>query len=202
MNSVRVGLTGGIGSGKTTVARQLGDRGAYVIEADAIARDVVAAGTSGLASIVSEFGPGILTAEGDLNRAGLAGIVFSDPAKLARLDAITHPLISARTAGMFASAPPGSVIVHDVALLTELGLAGGYDFVIVVDSPDELRVSRLVDRGVDEQDARRRIAAQASREQRLAVADAVIDNSGDREHLREQVDALWPTLASRLRAKT
>ena len=189
-----VGLTGGIGAGKTTVADLLARRGAFVVQADEVAREVVARGSTGLDQLVAAFGGEILSADGSLNRQRLADLAFADEQQRNRLNSITHPLITARTVELFASAPPAAILVHDVALLTELGLAGGYDRVIVVDCPDEIRVARLLDRGLTEADARARIAAQASREQRLAVADIVIDNSGDEIDLEQQVELAWAGL--------
>lgn len=186
-----VGLTGGIGSGKSTVARMLAERGAFVVDADDVARVVVAPGASGLAGIVAEFGPEVLAADGSLNRAALAGMVFADDDRRARLNAILHPLIARRTAELMASAPSDAVRVHDVPLLAELGLAANYDLVIVVDAPDEIRLARLRERGIEEGDARARMASQAGRDQRLAIADIVIDNSGDAEYLVGQVDRAW-----------
>lgn len=191
MGNVRVGLTGGIGSGKSTVAQLLAARGAYVIDADAISREVVAPGTPGLAALADVFGSGIIQADGSLDRAGLAAVAFADAASRQRLDAITHPLIRERTLQLYAEAPDGAVIVHDVALLTELNMADAYDLVVVVDCPDDVRVRRLLGRGLTERDARARMAAQATREQRLAIADEVIDNSGSLAELEEQVDRVW-----------
>jgi len=186
-----VGLTGGIGSGKSTVARLLADRGAFVVDADEVAREVVAPGTPGLARVVAEFGPGVVAADGSLDRAELARTAFSNENQRARLNAILHPLIARRTAELMASAPLDTVRVHDVPLLTELGLANQYDLVIVVDAPDEVRLARLRDRGVAEDDARARMAAQSSRDQRRAIADIVIDNSGNLEDLAGQVERAW-----------
>lgn len=191
-----VGLTGGIGSGKSTVSALLAARGAYIVDADSIAREVVAAGTPGLAALVEEFGPRVVAPGGGLDRGALADIAFVDPAKRTRLNEITHPLIFARTAELFAAAPADAIVVHDVALLTELGLAAAYRMVIVVDCPDELRVARLVARGLAEHDAWRRIDAQASREDRLAIADVVLENDSDFAALERQVDDLWPHLAT------
>lgn len=191
----RIGLTGGIGSGKSTVAQMLADLGAHVIDADAIAREVVAVDSPGLAALVDEFGPGILQPDGSLHRTALAEIVFADPAALAALNAITHPRISARTAELIEELPEDAIMVHDVALLAELGLQDAYDLVIVVDAPDDLRVSRLVQRGLTADDARARIAAQAPRETRLAAADILIDNSGTLADLTEQVRSVWPAVA-------
>lgn len=186
-----VGLTGGIGSGKSTVARLLADRGAFVVDADEVAREVVGLGTPGLARVAAEFGRGVLATDGSLDRVALARTAFSDEAQRARLNAILHPLIARRTAELMASAPPNAVRVHDVPLLTELGLADQYDLVIVVDAPDDVRLARLRDRGVAEDDARARMAAQASPDQRRAIADIMIDNSGNLEYLESQVERAW-----------
>lgn len=191
----RIGLTGGIGSGKSTVAELLAERGAHIVDADLIAREVVAPGTPGLAELVDTFGPDILLPDGSLDRTGLAAIVFNDPHARGRLNAITHPRISARTAETIATLPDDAIMVHDMPLLVELDLARNYDAVVVVDAPEELRVRRLVERGLSDADARARIAAQASREARLAVADVVIDNSGSLESLTAQVRRAWPTLS-------
>jgi len=193
----RIGLTGGIGSGKSTVSAMLADLGAHVIDADAIAREVVAPGTEGRAELVETFGTRILNPDGSLDRQTLAGIVFADPQARESLNAITHPRIAARTAELLAEIPDDAIMVHDVPLLVEVGLQSAYDVVLVVDAPDELRVQRLVDRGLSQADARARIASQAPRELRLAVADVVIDNSGTLEDLREQVLKAWPTLSGR-----
>lgn len=194
----RIGLTGGIGSGKSTVAQLFAQLGAHIIDADAVARDIVAPGTEGLHALVEEFGPGILSPDGTLDRAALAQVVFADDSARAQLNAITHPRIAARTAELMAQLPEDAVVIHDVPLLAELGLQGAYQLVVVVDAPDEIRVERLVDRGLDEADARARIAAQASRDDRLAIADVVIDNSGDLASLTEQVQKAWPRVAGRL----
>ncbi|WP_116452920.1 dephospho-CoA kinase [Blastococcus litoris] len=188
---LRIGLTGGIGSGKSTVAGLLAARGAVVVDADRIAREVVEPGTPGLAQVVEAFGDGVLTADGALDRAALAAVVFSDPAARARLDGIVHPLVRARTAELVAAAPEGAVLVNDVPLLVETGQAGSYDLVLVVEADPEIRVRRLVGRGMSEEDARARIAAQASDEQRRAVADVVLDNSGSSEQLAGQVAGFW-----------
>jgi len=193
----RIGLTGGIGSGKSTVARLFQALGAHVIDADAVAREVVAPGSDGLAALVEAFGAGILTADGSLDRAALAQFVFSDPTAREQLNAITHPRIAVRTAELIAQLPTDAVLVHDVPLLAELRLQGNYDIVVVVDAPDEQRVHRLVERGLSEPDARARIRAQSTREQRLAVADVVIDNSGSLADLTEQVQKVWPRLSGR-----
>jgi dephospho-CoA kinase len=193
---VRIALTGGIGSGKSSVARLLADHGAVIVDADAIAREIVEPGQPALAEIVEAFGPDMVTTDGALDRQRLASIVFGDADALARLNAITHPRIAQRSAELLSAAPEDAVVVYDMPLLVEQGANAllAWDHIVVVDCPDELRLERLVARGVNADDARRRMGAQVSREDRLAVADAVIDNSGDVRHLHEQVDALWTQL--------
>ncbi len=191
----RIGLTGGIGSGKSTVAAMFADLGAHVIDADALAREVVEPGTPGLAALVEAFGRDILQPDGTLDRAALATIVFERPQARQTLNGITHPLIGARTAELIAGLPEDSVLVHDVPLLVELGMQDAYDLVVVVDAPDEVRLARLVARGIPQADARARMASQATRAQRLAVADIVLDNGGDLDHLSRQVRSAWPTVA-------
>lgn len=188
---LRIGLTGGIGSGKSTVSALLAAKGAVIVDADRIAREVVERGTPGLAAVVEEFGPEVLTAEGDLDRPALAAVVFADPAARRRLDGVVHPLVRARAAEVAAAAPDGAVVVHDVPLLVETGQAGSYDLVLVVRAEPETRVARLVRRGLTEDDARARIAAQATDEQRAAVADVVLDNDGTESELAAQVDRFW-----------
>jgi dephospho-CoA kinase len=199
---LRVGLTGGIGSGKSTVAALLSRRGAVVVDADRIAREVVGPGTRGLAAVVGAFGKGVLAADGSLDRPALAAVVFADPEARARLDGIVHPLVRRRAGELIAALPDHAVVVNDVPLLVETGQAGSYDLVIVVETDPETRVARLVERGLTEQDARARIAAQATDDQRRAVADVVLDNRGTPEELAAQVDRLWadriaPALAPR-----
>ncbi len=194
---LKVGLTGGIGSGKSAVSARLSALGAVVIDADVLAREVVAPGTQGLAAVVTEFGPGVLDADGGLDRRALGRLVFSDPARLAALNAVVHPLVAARSAELLAAAPPGSVVVNDVPLLVENGLAPGYDLVVVVDTPVEVALERLVrSRGMPREDARARVAAQATREQRLAAADVVLDNGGSLADLQGQIGPLWHRLLS------
>ena len=188
---LRIGLTGGIGSGKSTVARLLAARGARVIDADVLAREAVAPGTPGLAAIAEAFGDGVLTAGGELDRPALAAVVFGDPDARSRLDGIVHPLVRARAAELIAALPPDAVVVQDIPLLVETGQAGSFDLVLVVEADVATRVARLVDRGLTEADARARIAAQASDEQRRAVADVLLDNSGTPEELAAQVDRFW-----------
>jgi dephospho-CoA kinase len=188
---LRIGLTGGIGSGKSTVAGLLAERGAVIVDADRIAREVVAPGTPGLAAVVEAFGAGILAPDGSLDRPALAAVVFRDPAARARLDGIVHPLVRERSVQLTAAAPPDAVLVNDVPLLVETGQAASYDLVLVVEADLATRLSRLVDRGLPEEDARARIDAQATDEQRRAVADVVLDNSGTRDELAAQVDRFW-----------
>lgn len=172
-----VGLTGGTGSGKSTLAQAFAECGGLIIDADALAREVVAPGTPGLAQIAERFGPEMLDEAGALRRTALAGRVFSDAGELHALEAITHPLIEARTAELVAQAPAGSIVVHDMPLIVERGNAADYHLVIVVDAPSEQRVERLVRRGLTAEDARRRIAVQATTEQRRRVSDIWIDNT-------------------------
>jgi dephospho-CoA kinase len=190
---MRIALTGGIGSGKSTVARMLAERGAVIVDADAIAREIVEPGQPALVEIRAAFGDGIIAADGRLDRARLAAIVFSDSEALARLNAITHPRIAERSAELLAAAPAESVVVYDMPLLVEQGdeALRGWDAIVVVDCPDDLRLDRLIARGLAPEDAERRLRAQASREERLAAADVVVDNSGDLAGLDAAVDGLW-----------
>lgn len=198
---LKVGLTGGIGAGKSEVSRMLAGYGAVLIDADRIAREVVEPGTPGLDAVVGEFGTGILTPEGTLDRPKLGSVVFSDGERLAALNAIVHPLVGARSAELERAAGDDSVVVHDVPLLTENSLAPLYDLVIVVDAAPETQLDRLVRlRGMTEQEARARMAAQATREQRRAVADLVIDNDGPIEALEPQVREVWAELERRAEA--
>jgi dephospho-CoA kinase len=197
-----VGLTGGIASGKTTVSAMLAERGAEVIDADHIARQVVMPGTPAWCKIRDHFGPGVLHPDGQLDRQALADVVFADKSKLALLNEITHPAIFARIADRLeAHHGQDVVVVLDAALLIEAGLADGVDVVIVVHSPREIQVERLAAKGVGSQDARNRIAAQLEPEKRLASADIVIDNSGSLEDLGRQVDKIWEELQARLAAR-
>jgi dephospho-CoA kinase len=189
---LRIGLTGGIGSGKSAVARLLAKRGAVVVDADRIAREVVEPGTPGLAAVVEAFGQDVLRPDGTLDREQLGTVVFADQDALRRLNAIVHPLVGARSAQLVAAAPAGSVLVNDVPLLVENKLAGNYDLVLVVEAPGEVRIARLVrDRGMTTEAAEARIGAQASDDERRAVADVVIANDGTLDELRERVDAFW-----------
>ncbi|MFJ2023112.1 dephospho-CoA kinase [Streptomyces sp. NPDC087897] len=198
---LKVGLTGGIGAGKSEVSRLLVERGAVLIDSDRISREVVEPGTPGLAAVVDEFGPGVLTAEGTLDRPALGTLVFADDERRAALNAIVHPLVGARAAELERAAPEDAVVVHDVPLLTENGLAPFYDLVVVVDAAAETQLDRLVRlRGMTESDARARMAAQATREERRAVADLIVDNDGSREALVSRVDAVWDELVRRAAA--
>lgn len=189
---LRVGLTGGIGAGKSTVARRLAERGALVVDADAIAREVVGPGTEGLADIVAAFGAEVLLPGGTLDRPAVAAIVFADDDARRRLNAIVHPRVGTRTAELLAGAPPDTIVVHDVPLLVENRLAPGFHLVVVVDAPVEARVHRLVEqRGLPEADARARMAAQATDLERRAVADVWLDNTGAPGTIAAAVDALW-----------
>ncbi|NLU67537.1 dephospho-CoA kinase [Streptomyces sp. HNM0574] len=196
---LKVGLTGGIGAGKSEVSGLLGAYGAVIVDADRIAREVVAPGTPGLAAVVAEFGEEILAPDGTLDRPKLGALVFADTDRLAALNAIVHPLVGARSAELEEAAGEGAVVVHDVPLLAENGLAPLYDHVVVVDATPETQLDRLVRlRGMDEAEARARMAAQATREERRALADTVIDNDGPLELLEPQVRKLWELLRGRL----
>ena len=190
-----VGLTGGIGSGKSSVSARLASLGAVVIDSDLVARQIVEPGEPALAEVEARFGAGVIRADRTLDRQALADIVFHDPGALADLNAIMLPRIGARTAAIEASAPDDAVGVHDSPLLVEQGLADAYDVVVVVDCPDDVRLERLVgQRGMSADDARARMASQASRDDRLTVADFVVENSGPRADLDSQVDRLWAEL--------
>jgi dephospho-CoA kinase len=187
-----VGLTGGIGSGKSSVAARLAELGAIVVDSDVLAREVIAPGTDGFAEVVAAFGDAVVGPDGTMDRAALARVVFADEAARRRLESIVHPRVGARTAEVAASAPPGAVVVNDVPLLVEAGLAERYHMVVVVEAPRADRVARLVgQRGMAAPEAEARIAAQADDAARRAVADVVIVNDGTREQLRERVDEVW-----------
>jgi dephospho-CoA kinase len=192
-----VGLTGGIGAGKSTVARLLADRGAVVIDADRIAREVVEPGTPTLAKLVERFGPGILRADGSLDRPVLASVAFVDDATRKELEAITHPAIGEEFLRRVAEAPPGAVVIHDVPLLVESTRGFEYAAVIVVEAPVETRLDRLEARGIPRDDARRRIELQATDEDRRKVATWVVDNAGDLGELEKQITGIWAELERR-----
>jgi dephospho-CoA kinase len=194
---MRVGLTGGIASGKSTVAAILAELGAVVIDADALAREVVQAGTPGFDRVVEQFGPDIVGPDGELDRPALGRLVFNDEQARKRLEAIVHPLVFERYAELEATAPTGAVVVHDIPLLAESGRAGDFDAVIVVDAPRETQVERMTsDRGWTTEDAESRIGAQATREDRLAIATYVVDNTGTLADLRTRVEEVYDSLTS------
>jgi dephospho-CoA kinase len=196
---LRVGLTGGIASGKSAVSAMLSARGALVIDSDVLAREVVAAGTPGLAEVVIAFGPDVVTDDGELDRPAMGARVFGDADARARLEAIIHPRVRALAAEIEKAADPDAVVVHDIPLLVETGQAGSFDVVLVVDAPEELQVERLVEhRGMSADEARARIAAQAGREQRLAAADLVVRNDGSLAQLQAAVDQVWEDLSTRV----
>jgi dephospho-CoA kinase len=195
---LRIGLTGGIGAGKSEVSQRLAAQGAVIIDADAAAKDVVAPGTDGLAEVIEAFGPEVLLPDGALDRPGLGDLVFADPAKRAILNGIIHPKVASRMSDLEQAADPTAIVVHDVPLIAENGLADAYDLVVVVDVPPRTQIDRLVkQRGMTRDQAKARIAAQATREQRLAIADIVVDNSGSLTELDRQVGDLWAELRRR-----
>ncbi|MER6205181.1 MULTISPECIES: dephospho-CoA kinase [unclassified Streptomyces] len=198
---LKVGLTGGIGAGKSEVSRLLVSHGGVLVDADRIAREVVAPGTPGLAAVVEAFGEDVLAPDGSLDRPKLGSIVFADPEKLAVLNEIVHPLVGRRSRELETAAADDSVVIHDVPLLAENALAALYDLVIVVDASPETQLDRLVRlRGMTEDDARARMAAQATREKRLAIADIVIDNDVPLEALERRVQDVWAELVRRAHA--
>ena len=198
---LRVGLTGGIGTGKSEVSRRLASYGAVVIDADAVAREVVAPGTPGLAEVVQAFGPEVLRSDGTLDRDRLGELVFADESLRMKLNAITHPRVGERMAELERQAGGAPVIVHDVPLLAENHLAGSFDEVVVVDVPPRIQAERLArERGMSRDQAEARMGAQASREERLAVATIVVDNSGSLAELDREVGELWTELRRRARA--
>ncbi|MCB5274933.1 Dephospho-CoA kinase [Arthrobacter sp. SO5] len=189
---LKIGLTGGIASGKSVAAARLRELGAVVVDADALARAVVEPGTPGLARVVDAFSSSVLMPDGGLDRPRLGALVFGNPERLAVLNGIIHPLVRERAAALAAGAPKGAVVVQDIPLLVETGQGANFHLVVVVDAPDGVRVLRMVQhRHMSEDDARARMAAQASREGRLAAADVVLENSGAKEELRDAVDRLW-----------
>lgn len=192
---MRVGLTGGVASGKSTVSAMFAELGAAIIDGDVLAREVVERGTPGLAAVVEAFGPELLTPTGDLDRAALGAIVFNDPDQRRLLESIVHPLIFERYAELEGATGPDDLVIHDIPLLAEGGRATEFDAVVVVDVPEATQLERMLrDRGWSDADARSRMAAQATREQRLAIATHVIDNTGTLEALREQVEAVHAAL--------
>ena len=194
---MRIGLTGGIASGKSTVARKLEQLGAFTIDADVLARDVVALGTEGLKAVVARFGNSVLAADGSLDRSVLARVIFADPQARADLNAIIHPLVRERAAELEAAAPVGAVVVHVIPLLVETGQQDRFDAVVVVDTTVEEQLRRMTRRdGLTQTEAEQRVAAQASREERLGAATHVIDSSGPVRETMRQVDELWQNLST------
>jgi dephospho-CoA kinase len=195
---LRVGLTGGIGSGKSEVSRRLAAQGAVLIDADQISRQVVEPGTPGLAAIVAAFGPEVLLPDGSLNRPRLGEMIFADPELRGKLNGIVHPIVRARSQELEDAAEPGAIVVQDVPLLTENKLAGLFDLVVVVDVPPRVQIDRLTrNRDMTREQAKARMDAQASRADRLAIAAIVIDNSGSLAELDRQVGELWTELRRR-----
>lgn len=193
---LRVGLTGGIGSGKSSVSALLGRLGALVIDSDALAREAVAPGASGLAEIEAAFGRTVLTSDGELDRVAMGALVFHDEAARQRLESILHPRVRARAAEIERTAPTSAVVVHDIPLLVETGQSGDFDVVVVVDAPPDLQRERLMrERGMSFDDAVTRIEAQVRREERLTAADYVLANTGTLSELAASVEVLWAMLS-------
>ena len=194
-----VALTGGIASGKSTVARRLAEHGAVIVDADQVARDVVAPGEPALARIAESFGPGVLAADGSLDRAALGAIIFRDPESRQTLNAITHPAVWQRAKELFAAADPGAVVVYDVPLLVEAGRTDEFDLVVVVHAATETRIGRMIEqRGMSREEALHRLNSQATDTDRFAIADVVIDADGSLEETLAQSDALWENLRARV----
>ena len=198
MSPLRVGLTGGIGAGKSEVSRRLRSYGAVVIDADLLARQVVAPGTPGLAQVVAAFGEGVLGPDGSLDRERVGELVFADAALRAKLNAIVHPLVGARMRELEEAAGEAAIVVHDIPLLAENQLAGGFDEVVVVDVPPRVQAERLAkERGMTAEQAEARMRAQASRQERLEIATIVVDNSGSLAELDREIGDLWTELRRR-----
>ncbi len=201
MRPLKVGLTGGIASGKSEVARRLAAQGAVIIDADVLAREVVQPETSGLAEVIGVFGSEVLARDGTLDRDRLGEIVFSDPALRAKLNAIVHPRVGERIRALEKAVPPGAIVVQDIPLIAESDMADFFDLVVVVDVPPRVQAERLAQkRGMTPEQAAARMAAQATREQRLAIATIVVDNSGSLAELDREVGELWAELRHRARA--
>lgn len=199
---LRVGLTGGIGSGKSAVADLLATHGAVIIDADQLAREVVEPGTAGLEAVAAEFGPGVLTSDGRLDRAAMAGVIFADPQARARLEGIIHPAVRQLAVQRERVAGPDAIVVHVIPLLIETGQSETFDVLVVVDVDPALQRARIQQRdGLSDDEITARLAAQVDRGSRLQVADEVIDNGGDRDALAAQVAALWGRLCTRARQR-
>ncbi len=199
---LRVGLTGGIGSGKSAVADLLAAHGAVIVDADQLAREVVEPGTPGLEAVVAEFGPGVLASDGRLDRAALAGLIFADPQARARLEGIIHPAVRQLAVQRERLAGPEAIVVHMIPLLVETGQSEAFDVLVVVDVEPAVQRTRIQQRdGLTDEQIVARLAAQADRRARLLVADEVIDNGGDRDDLAAQVAALWARLGTRARQR-
>jgi dephospho-CoA kinase len=200
---LNVGLTGGIGAGKSEVTRRFAELGATIIDADALAREVVAVGTPGLAAVVAEFGEEMLAPDGSLDRDKLAALVFNDDDARQRLNGIVHPMVGERVMQLMTDAQendPDGVVINDVPLIVEANVAERYDVIVVVDAPEQIQLDRLTGvRGMTEADAKARMSKQASRDERRRVAHYVIDNSGDLHALQTQVDEIWVELSRRAR---
>ena len=193
-----VGLTGGIGAGKSTVARMLADRGAVVFDADQLAREAIEPGTRGYEAVIDRFGSTIVGSDGSVDREVLADVVFEDEAARRDLEAIIHPEVGRLFREVTdARRDTDDIVVHDIPLLVEAGMQDGFDVVVVVEAPEAVRIARLADRAMPEPEARERMAAQATDEERARVADVVIHNTGDMEELERQVDELWQDLRTR-----
>ena len=196
---MRVGLTGGIASGKSAASAILADLGAIIIDYDLLAREVVEPGTPGLQAIVKRFGVGVLDASEHLDRPALAELVFADPSALSDLEAITHPLIKKRAMEIESQAPSGSIVVHDNPLLVEMGGVDLVDAVIVIDVPQDVQIQRLTElRNMSEEHARERINAQTSREMRTSAANYLVDNTGSLEELKSELERIWTELRSQI----
>lgn len=199
---LRVGLTGGIGSGKSAVADLLAAHGAVIIDADQLAREVVEPGTAGLEAVAAEFGPGVLTSDGRLDRAAMAGVIFADPQARARLEGIIHPAVRQLAVQRERVAGPDAIVVHVIPLLIETGQSETFDVLVVVDVDPALQRARIQQRdGLSDDEITARLTAQVDRGSRLQVADEVIDNGGDRDALAAQVAALWGRLCTRARQR-
>ena len=196
-----IGLTGGIASGKSAVAGRLAERGAIVVDADVLAREVVEPGTQALARIAEEFGPEVIAADGSLNRPALGALIFTSPEKRVALNAITHPAVAERSHELFAAAAaadPRAIVVYDVPLLVDAGRGDEFDLIVVVNASTETRVSRMIEyRGMTRDEALHRINSQATDTERLAIADVVIDANGTLLETLQQADALWEKVSAR-----